>query len=98
MEPITSGVAGGEISKVGGIGVVPAPDTDLLTITYSLLSADALQAEVASAEECCACELNQSEVFYYAVFQTHWNYGGCSGSERFSPCSCCWPCAPKIGG
>ncbi|OGO35679.1 MAG: hypothetical protein A2147_04090 [Chloroflexi bacterium RBG_16_57_8] len=37
------------MTGVDGIGVVPAPDRNLLTITYSILSADALQAEVAQA-------------------------------------------------
>jgi Ser/Thr protein kinase RdoA (MazF antagonist) len=49
MEHITSGVTGGEIHGVDRIGVAPAPDADLLTIAYSILSADALQAEVAQA-------------------------------------------------
>ncbi len=49
MEFNTRGTDGGEMTGVDGIGVVPAPDCNLLRITYSILSADALQAEVAQA-------------------------------------------------
>src|SRR2546427_782129 len=49
MEPIMSGTAGGEMPGADGIGMAPAPGTGSLSITYSILSGDALQEEVAQA-------------------------------------------------